>query len=149
MRTSSWPITIGGCWRGWDGNGCAGAIYAPSTFVLGTCEPSCRRKLPNDNLIPCRRTCRHAAVPQSNVWIGLSLTLEQFFAPYPLRVVLVANLKPACVFWQVGVAPALGNNAFQVTFAGEPEQPLTIALDVVAVEKAFTSLRHDQAKPAF
>jgi hypothetical protein len=38
------------------------------------------------------------------------------------------------VFWQVGVAPALGNNAFQVVFAGEPEQFFTLTLDVVAVQ---------------
>jgi hypothetical protein len=33
--------------------------------------------------------------------------------------------------------------------AGEPEQSFTISLDVVAVEKAFTSLRHHPAKPKF
>jgi hypothetical protein len=53
------------------------------------------------------------------------------------------------MLWQIGVASALGNYAFQVVFTGEPEQSFTLSLDVVAIEKAFTSLRHYPAKPKF
>jgi len=50
---------------------------------------------------------------------------------------------------QVRAAPALRNNAFQVVFTGEPKQSFTLTHDVVAVEKAFTLLRHQPAKPKF
>jgi hypothetical protein len=37
------------------------------------------------------------------------------------------------MLWQIRVAPALGDNAFQVVFTGEPEQPFTLGLDIPMV----------------
>jgi hypothetical protein len=47
---------------------------------------------------------------------------EQFFASDSLAVILVPNLEPLRVLWQVGIAFALRHDSFEIVFASEPEQ---------------------------
>jgi hypothetical protein len=41
----------------------------------------------------------------------------------------------------------LGDNAFEVVFARQPEQPLAIPLNMVAVKQSLTPLRHNRTQP--
>ena len=49
---------------------------------------------------------RYAFIPEPHVWVALSLPLEQFLAPDPLRIVLGTNLWPCRVLWDARVALA-------------------------------------------
>jgi hypothetical protein len=48
--------------------------------------------------IPRCHCGQSAGIPELKFGLDGTLTLEQFFPSYPLRVVLVANLHPSCVF---------------------------------------------------
>lgn len=48
---------------------------------------------------------------------------------------------------QVRIGFALRNNSFKIVLTGEPEKPLPIFVDVVAVKETFASFRNDCMKP--
>jgi len=78
------------------------------------------------------------------------LCLKQFLPPEPLTVIAVSNFDPTRrLFRQVGAGFPLSDNPFEVVFARQPEQPFTIALDVIAVKQSQTPLRHDRPEPEF
>jgi len=55
----------------------------------------------------------------------------------------VANFNPTRrLLGQVQPGFPLGDNAFEVVFASEPEQPVAVALDVVAIQQSLTPLRY-------
>lgn len=98
-------------------------------------------------LIPCRRTRRHAAVPQPHVRVARPLFFKKLLAILPLAVALVPNFEPACVLRQIRSVPSLRNDAFKIVFAGKLEERFAISLNVIAVKKAFTSIRNNPAEP--
>jgi hypothetical protein len=79
--------------------------------------------------------------------IAAAFAVKQFFTPDPLRIVLVANLQPACVVRQVWIELALRDNPFEVMVASKSEQAFAIAVYVVAVEQAFASFRQYRSEP--
>ena len=56
----------------------------------------------------------------------------------------MSSLAPAI---QVGFP--FGDNAVKLKFAGKPEEPFTVAFDVIAVKQSQTPLRHDRPEPEF
>jgi hypothetical protein len=59
---------------------------------------------------------------------------------------VIANLEPLRVRQQVGITFVLRYDSFEVMLAGEPEQPVAIPVNVIAVKKTLGSLGHDGMK---
>ena len=101
-------------------------------------------------LIECASggTHPHAFITPPKIRTAAPLPLEQFLSPDPLAVVAVPNLEPRRLpVKQVRPLLPLGDNSFEVVFALQPEPPFTIVFDVVAVQDAVASLRHDRPEP--
>jgi hypothetical protein len=47
---------------------------------------------------------------------------------------------------QIRIKLPLGNNAFEIVAAGQPEQRFTIVLDVIAVEEPITLVANDRSQ---
>ena len=79
-----------------------------------------------------------------------TLPLEQFLPPCPLAVTSVPNFDPTGrLLRQVQPGFPSGDDLFEVVLARQPEQPLTVAIDVVAVQEAVATPGHDRPEPQF
>jgi hypothetical protein len=84
--------------------------------------------------------------PTQHIGIPLTLTLKQFLAPDPLAVTAVPNLEPrGFPVRQVWSEFVLGDDAFEVILARQPEQAFAVRLDVVAEQEPLASLGCDRA----
>ena len=60
---------------------------------------------------------------------------------------MITNLEPSRVLQQVRITFALRHDSFKIVLASEPEQPLAVLLDVVALKETLASFRNDCMKP--
>jgi hypothetical protein len=61
-------------------------------------------------------------IPHLKIRIASSLALEEFLAPNPLRVCVIANFEPSRVIAEVRIGFPLRDDAFEIVSAREPEQ---------------------------
>src|SRR5205823_5343392 len=79
-------------------------------------------------------------LPSQHIRMAFPLPLEQFLPANPLAVAAISNFEPSrLVLGKVRCVPVLRNNSLKVSLAGEPEQPLAILLNVVAIKQPLAA----------